>query len=542
MKKIIAICMSILLVLMPLTCFAGTGFTQKDETVYAILSPDGTQGQVKIVNRLSGVAPGQVVDSGQYLSVRAMQQQLTADLNAGEVVWQLPNDIGSDFWYEGVIEKPLPIKVAVKWTKDGVETAASELLGVSGTIGLTISVSPNPDASKDIWDSYMTQVQFSISRPGVVLTDAGGAIVTAAGTMDMIAWSVLPGETASLSLSMDAAAFEISPIDLALIQYEMPSSRQLDDLGEGVGKLKDGAVELADGGKSLYTGTLDLNAGIAEFSTGLVDLSKGVKTYVAGMRKYDGGMTEYGAGLSQTTAALAGIRDGFVALQQQSALLLAGQQAQLDGLKQLAAGHAQLAQIAQMLVSDPNPLVVQLAGGVIAEKTSLDQMVAGMEQAIGGLSQFMTGLQQAIAGLDQLTTGAGGLTSGYTELQTGYRELVNGAVKLSAGTDKMAVGGETLQTETGDLPEGALKLADGQKELADGLTELSTELDVFLGAPQQPEPILSFADGTSTVHSVSFVLRIPGMTMEEIKKPDGPKDIRLPWYEELWKRLTGLFS
>ncbi len=551
-------CLALLLssCLLPTVPVLAADSVAKDETVYGFLKEDGAVREVLVVNRLIAPAPGMATDPGNYLSVRAMVAAPDAELSPGRVTWDLSDLDGRDFYYEGVMKSALPVTVQAAWTLDGKPTAASALSGANGQVAFTMKVTPDESLPADLRDGFLTQIQASVDLDRIALDEAKGAAQTIVGHTATLAWTLLPGETGEFSFSGAARDFAIEPIVLSLVRYDVSGSFDVGELTDGVDRLADGSAELAGGADDLAAGSTELadglvslKEGIHAFRGGIGRLSGGVADLSDGIVSYAAGLDQFGAGLSQAASGFGPLVSAFSELRSASGQLLAGIDALHAGLSELSAGHAQLAGLANGLLGSADPTVQQLAGGVVAEQAAIDRIRDGLGQQAAGLRQFDAGLAQAMAGLEQASSGIATLPGALTGLQAGLARLDEGARQLRTGAAASAAGAAKLDDETAPLPEGSRKLADGQRTLAEGQRELADGLATMRDqvleladtGTTEERPVISFADRHTEIRSLQYVIQLPGIDPREEPEAEGPRDVRLPWYEEFWNRLTNLF-
>lgn len=529
----------------------------KDETVYGFLQTDGALREIRVVNRLIAPDAGMVSDPGNYLSVRAMVAAPDPELSAGRVTWDLTGMDGRDFYYEGVMKSALPVKVNAVWTLDGVAADASTLSGADGKVSLTLTLTPDETLPSALRDDYLTQIQVPVDLDRVSLGEAQGAVRTVVGHTATLAWTLMPGESGTFSFSGEAHDFALDPILLSMVRYSIPDKMDVDALTDGVDKLADGAAELADGADGLAAGSTELADGLSSlkdgihaFRGGIGRLSGGVADLSDGIAAYAAGFDRFGTGLTQAATGFEPLLAGFGDLRASSGQMLSGITALQTGLADLSAGHAQLVRLATGLLTASDPMVQQLAGGVVAEQAAIDRIREGLGQQVEGFRLFDAGLGQAIEGLGQATGGIASLPGALTDLHAGLARLAEGARTLQSGAARSAEGAVTLDEQTAPLPEGARKLADGQTavadgqhELADGLASMREQTQALTGGDADTvHPVISFADRHTEIHSLQYVIQLPGIDPKKAPEPEGPRDVRLPWYEEFWNRLTGLFG
>ena len=133
MKKILAIAVALLLAAAP-------ALAQRDETIYATLSPTGEVLSVEAGVRVEGEA-GEYTETGDYASVEALSGQVSyAD---GVVTCQIED--GQAVYFDGLLEGAV-----LPWT---VSVTTSAEIGASGPVDIDIHIAPNPDCA----DAYYAE-------------------------------------------------------------------------------------------------------------------------------------------------------------------------------------------------------------------------------------------------------------------------------------------------------------------------------------------------------------------------------------------------
>ncbi len=531
------------LLAMPLSATANPGSVRKDETVYGFLHEDGSVREVRVVNRIIAPAPGTVADNGHYLSVRAMVPAPAAEHAPARVVWDLTNLQEEDFYYEGVMQSPLPLKASVSWTLDGTDVSHQEMSGASGKGVFTLKLAPDSALQTSLREGFLTQIQVPVSLTRVSGLEAPGATRTVTGQTETLVWTLMPGQSGTFSWRGEVRDFSSAPILISLIRFEASDMLDTGDLTDGVKKMEEAGLLLADGSDELAEGLEVLQDSLTAFAEGLSRLSSGAAGLSNGLTEYASGVDALSEGLQGGLSGIGELQAGFGALKTNAALLLSGQEALQAGFSQWAVGYAQLAQLATSLAEHPDVAVAQLAGGVLASSEALVQLLNGLDQQVEGLRQFDAGLSAAVAGLGSATGNLSALPAALAEMRAGLTRLEAGARELRAGTRTAAQGGARLGEETETLPPSTRALAEGQRQLSDGLTQMRITMDALLEPDQDtPARILSYADGKTEIRSLQYILHIPGVEAYEPPAPEGPREVRLPWYQEFWNRLTSLFK
>ena len=127
LKKVVAILLvAVLMVgIIPISAFAASENTPKEEVVYINLNADGSVKEINVVNIFDLNADGKIIDYGKYESVRNMtttdkigyaNETVTIDAKSGKL------------YYEGKLSsKVMPWNISIKYYMDGKEYKASEI-------------------------------------------------------------------------------------------------------------------------------------------------------------------------------------------------------------------------------------------------------------------------------------------------------------------------------------------------------------------------------------------------------------------------------
>ena len=160
--------------------YAADENTPKDENVYVNLNQDGSVDGIYVVNSYRLDADTQIVDYGNYESVKNLtsdaeiQQQkgtVTVDAQAGE------------FFYQGNLQsKEIPWEISISYTLDGKEVSAKELAGKNGKLGISIHVGQNDQVDSEFFDNYLLQVTLTMDMERCSNLEAPGATAANVGT------------------------------------------------------------------------------------------------------------------------------------------------------------------------------------------------------------------------------------------------------------------------------------------------------------------------------------------------------------------------
>lgn len=302
-KRIIAALLAALLIIgiLPLSAFAATENTPKEEVVYINLNADGSVKEIVVVNIFDLDKDGQIIDYGKYESLRNMTttdkigysgETVTIDAKAGKL------------YYEGKLDSNvMPWNIAIRYYMDGKEYKASDIAGKSGDLKITINITGNENCIGNFFEGYALQASVTLDTDKCSNIKADGATVANVGSNKQLTYTILPNKGADIEITAKATDFEMSAIaingiklNLAIDIDDAEIQSKIDeiigavnDLDEGAGELKDGAEELYDGTTllkdkvgELYTGVGALNGGAADLYNGLTAITSKNKELLDG--------------------------------------------------------------------------------------------------------------------------------------------------------------------------------------------------------------------------------------------------------------------
>lgn len=309
------------------------GTVKKDEAVYVLAGADGTVQKIIVSDWISNaLAKQEVEDASGLENVTTVKGEETYTLDGENMkVWDAQ---GNDLYYQGDIEKELPVNLAVSYTLDGQSISASELAGKSGHVKIRF------DYTNDQYEMVnIDGVQEKIYVPfailsGMVLDNdifknvevSGGKLIND-GDRCVVMGMAFPGLQEDLALSKDTLEIpdyvEISAdvqnfefgmtVTLAtneiFNQIDLDQINSLDGLKSSLHQLTDAMTQLLDGSSALYDGlyTLldkshELTSGIDKLVVGANQLQVGANDLDSGAASLKAGTAELYSGLSQITA------------------------------------------------------------------------------------------------------------------------------------------------------------------------------------------------------------------------------------------------
>lgn len=568
---------------------------EKVEVVYATLGFDGTPRAAWQVNRFEVSKPGQIVDFGKYDAVRNLTSQEALSLAGDAVAFSAGEGV---FSYQGDLsDVELPWTISFDYELDGRPVSADELAGATGDIVICVDVARNEAAPSAFFDSFMTQITFTLPNEACSEVRADGATLALAGQDRTVAFATLPGQEASFKLTAKVRDFYMDSPQIVGLPYastvEMPDVDGMADgmvaLSDAVGQLSAGARALSLGAAQLAEGTGALSSGAAALGEGLgqLDGSSGelvaasaqikdaLSRLVVGLGGADASgvaqLGDLGATLDELALGLEQVQDaaGSLPLGYSQALgaldgavgalevpaVSEGDVASIGGLAQSQGTSQDVATVDSLVAS------YQAARALRATYDAMSPVFSGAAELLGQLSASGT-LGQEVAALRQIAAGleASGsseqhealaqLASGMSQLSGDYELFHAGLSQYAGGVAAIAQSFRQLSGAMAEVDEGAFGLADGAGELAAGASELSASTaqlpDAMRDKVDEMMADYDFPafDGTSFAaagHQQASLVQFV-MSVEPIEKPEVARETQGEAEQSIWDRLKGLFA
>ena len=249
---------------------------------------------------------------------------------------------GKDVYYQGEIDKKLPVDISVSYTLDGKSVSAKELAGKSGKVTIKYSYKNNEARTVNIDGQNMTMyVPFSVVT-GLVLDDksfsnvevVNGRVIND-GKRNIVMGFALPGMKENLgdagnslnlpetfevtadvkNFSMETSISVVSSELFANVSSDKLSSldgikSQLDEFANSANKLADGSSQLYDGLSTLLEKTGEIKDGTLKLYRGAESLNNGAKQFSQGTDELYKGTTELNEGLQALSSKSEQLNNG----------------------------------------------------------------------------------------------------------------------------------------------------------------------------------------------------------------------------------------
>ena len=458
----------------------------KDETVYVLAGADGTVKKIIVSDWVQNALGSDSIDDvTQLTNIENVKGNETYTLGGNDsCVWDAQ---GNDIYYQGNINKELPVSMAVSYTLDGQPITPDALAGKSGKVTIRFDYTNNQYELVDI-----NGRQEKICVPFAMLTGllldndvftnvsvTNGKIMND-GDRTIVAGLAFPGLQDSLGLDRDTLDLpdyvEITAdvkdfslettVTIAANELfndaaaEAEGHDGLDDLTDLDGKLD----ELTEAMAQLIDGSSRLYDGLCTLLTSSEELVKGIDQLTAGAAQLKQGAGDLSVGAAQLQTGAAALCQGLNQLAQSSDTLNGGAAQVFQTLLGTANAQLQAAgfQAPELTVEN----YAQVLDGIIASagESPAAQQITALKASLDSYNGFYQGLQSYTAGVAQSAAGAG-------ELNQGIGSLKGGADSLSVGASQLYDGILTMKNSAPALIDGVTQLRDGAMELTNGLKD-----------------------------------------------------------------------
>lgn len=488
---------------------------QKDESVFVTLGENGSEKE-KIVSEWlhSDNKNVDIKDKSELKDIKNIKGDEEPKINGQELTWKSDNN---DIYYQGKIEKELPLEVKIDYYMDGKKVEPKSIAGKSGKLKIEFSII-NKDGHKvdingkerTIYTPFMAASIINLPLENFKNVKISSGELIADANNQIVAFVSLPGIKESLDMDSkdldinldsklviesDVTDFEMGPI-MVTATPKLPDelkkfkeAKSMDELTDGLKELKEATSKLVDGTGKLSEGVklLDSKVGVLKSSYG--SLNSGINTINSGAKELYSGSTSLKNGATQLNSGIGLLSSEFNNVKGKLPTLL-GQADQLSkGTSQLKVGNAQLAEnmgkleLGTKKAAEASKTLSAGAGNLSNGLGQLEKEVVGgltaQEQTMGSVIKDMTIVENNITALKSTEEGKKLLAQlGSTQEGKKLIDTLQILEKSKETMDKLkpAEG----QTSTKDKVQGAVsELKKGAEQLKVGTESLGSNLDVL---------------------------------------------------------------
>lgn len=394
-----------------------TGFS-KEESVYVKADASGNVKKTTVSEWLKNPEKGTISDTSELKDIKKVKGDETFETGSNNVSWKSE---GNDIYYQGTIDKELPVDVKVSYKLDGKSISPKDLKGKSGKVEIQFSYDNKSKQTVNVnGEDVEMYTPFTMVSAMMLSSDEysnvsveNGKLISD-GDKNIVVGVAFPGlandlnlkdldmdidipETVTITADVKDATVGTS-ITMAsaelMNEFGLDDIDSFDDLQDSIDDLEDATNQLVDGSKEAADGSKELADGAGTLNDGAGTLASGAGT----------------------------LADGVNTLNEKSGTLVSGVNTLASGVGTYTAGVASIAKNSQ-LISDN---MQSLQGGV----NKLEEQIAA--QATQGLGEIKTNINNAKTGVDQINSA---ITTSLGEGKPGVQGILSNASQALTGAD-----------------------------------------------------------------------------------------------------------
>ncbi len=301
----------------------------KEETVYIVANPDGTSKNVIVSEWLKNKdGSSSIEDTSNLKDIQNVKGDETFTQDGDNITWQAD---GKDIYYQGTIDKELPVTEKVTYFLDGKEMSPEEMAGKSGKATIRFDYT-NHEKTTQVVDGkeHEVYVPFTVMT-GMVLPESYANVevvngkVISDGNKKMVVGMAMPGLKESLGIKdgdldgeLEIPGYVEVTADVENFSLELTMSIIMSDLvgqanlGEGfdLSKLDEDLDTLTDASGQLLDGTEELSKGLNTLKGSMKEFAAGVATLRDGISKYTDGASQLNDGIHTLASSSDTLSDG----------------------------------------------------------------------------------------------------------------------------------------------------------------------------------------------------------------------------------------
>lgn len=519
-SKVIKILSLAIVVAMIIPSFSfASGKVSKEETVYVNLDEKGAPiEKTSSIWLHSDTSLGKVKDKSTLKEIKNVKGEEEPKIDGDKIVWETDE---KDIFYQGKSNKDLPIDVEVKYYLNEKEVEPKDIAGKSGKIKIKLEVK-NKDShvvsmkngkQKTLYTPFVTVAVMNMPLDKFKNVNINSGKLVSDGNNQVITYVALPGVKESLDLDKDTidipnfleveadvTDFEMSPIVITTTSEipeidDISGTEDLDELIDGIEKIKEASEKLSEATGKLYEGQISLSGGIDELVNGVGKVNKGANDLSKGLSQLDERVKDMPEQTEKLDNGMKGVVENIAKIQKGQEDLTNGLGEAIEGLEKIKAGKEKELEVIEMLLKGMDGLDAGVSGlkkvpgasgiaekigeGLQKQRMALEGLKDSSNQLIVGVEEVEKGIKQAQAASGQLSTGLGEVNKGQKQISGGISQLNSGSKELSKATGALNSGADALSKGTGELSNGGMKLKDGSNQLKDGAKELDEGMNKF---------------------------------------------------------------
>lgn len=313
----------------------------KDETVYVMAGADGTVQKIIVSDWIKNeLKSSSISDQSELTNIENVKGEESYTVNRDHMtVWDAQ---GNDIYYQGNIEKELPVGLTISYQLDGKAISAQELAGKSGKVTIRFDYENRQyetveiDGKKErIYVPFAMLTEMLLDNETFRNVEVSNGKLLNDGDHTVVAGLAFPGLQENLALSRDKIEFpDYVEITADVENFEMGMTVTIatneifseldetklddaDDATDSLNELTDAMTQLIDGSSALYDGlyTLlersgELVSGVNQLADGAQELKEGADALDSGAGTLQDGLKDLASGLNTLSRNSADLNSG----------------------------------------------------------------------------------------------------------------------------------------------------------------------------------------------------------------------------------------
>lgn len=433
------------------------GFS-KEESVYVKADASGNVKKTTVSEWLKNPEKGTISDTSELKDIKNVKGDETFETGSNNnVSWKSE---GNDIYYQGTIDKELPVDVKVSYKLDGKSISPKDLKGKSGKVEIQFSYDNKSKQTVNVnGEDVEMYTPFTMVSAMMLSSDEysnvsveNGKLISD-GDKNIVVGVAFPGlandlnlkdldmdidipETVTITADVKDATVGTS-ITMAsaelMNEFGLDDIDSFDDLQDSIDDLEDATNQLVDGSKEAADGSKELADGVGTLNDGAGTLASGAGTLADGVNTLN----------EKSGTLVSGVNT-----------LASGVQAYTGGVEEIYAGSNDLVSGAQELASG----ATALNEGIKTAKTSADTLASTAAQVQGGIGTVASSLGTAASTLTSILGENGAnLTAGVDVTVTGGQATLSDEKIAEIIEKKMADADSTTKEEVKAVVKEALE-------------------------------------------------------------------------------------
>lgn len=384
------------------TDFEDTGFS-KEESVYVKADASGNVKKTTVSEWLKNPEKGTISDTSELKDIKNVKGDETFETGSNNnVSWKSE---GNDIYYQGTIDKELPVDVKVSYKLDGKSISPKDLKGKSGKVEIQFSYDNKSKQTVNVnGEDVEMYTPFTMVSAMMLSSDEysnvsveNGKLISD-GDKNIVVGVAFPGlandlnlkdldmdidipETVTITADVKDATVGTS-ITMAsaelMNEFGLDDIDSFDDLQDSIDDLEDATNQLVDGSKEAADGSKELADGVGTLNDGAGTLASGAGTLADGVNTLN----------EKSGTLVSGVNT-----------LASGVQAYTGGVEEIYAGSNDLVSGAQELASGADTLNTNIASAA----DGANSLVVGAKSLKNGFETAKTTLDKGINALNNVT-------------------------------------------------------------------------------------------------------------------------------------------